>query len=50
MRVSVKHCVEWDGRDTNGITQNQLILNVPWQRKESYALNYFCLYFAIFIY
>ena len=23
------------GRDTSGITQDQLILNGPWQRKES---------------
>ena len=50
MGVSVKQCVEWDGKDTNGITQDQLILNGPWQRKESNALNYFWLYFAIFIY
>ena len=50
MGVSVKQCVEWDGRDTSGITQNQLILNGPWQRKESNALNPFWLYFAIFIY
>ena len=50
MGVSVKQYVEWDGRDTNGITQHQLILNSPWQRKESNALNYFWLYFAIFIY
>ena len=28
------------GRDTSGITQDQLILNGPWQRKESNALNY----------
>ena len=48
--VSVKQCVEWDGRDTSGITQDQHILNGPWQRKESNALNYFWLYFAIFIY
>ena len=48
--VSVKQCVEWDGRDTSGITQDQLILNGPWQRRESNALNYFWLYFAIFIY
>ena len=48
--LSVKQCVEWDGRDTSGITQDQLILNGPWQRKESNALNYFWLYFAIFIY
>ena len=27
MGVSVKQCVEWDGRDTSGITQDQLILN-----------------------
>ena len=27
--------MEWDGRDTSGITQDQLILNDPWQRKES---------------
>ena len=47
--LSVKQCVEWDGRDTSGITQDQLILNGPWQRK-SKALNYFWLYFAIFIY
>ena len=50
MGVSVKQCVEWNGRDTSGITQDQLILNGPWQRKESNALNYFWLYFAIFIY
>ena len=50
MGVSVKQCVEWDGRDTSGITQDQLKLNGPWQRKESNALNYFWLYFAIFIY
>ena len=48
--LSVKLCVEWDGRATSGITQDQLILNGPWQRKESNALNYFWLYFAIFIY
>ena len=48
--VSVKQCVEWDGTDTSGITQDQHILNGPWQRKESNALNYFWLYFAIFIY
>ena len=48
--LSVKQCVECDGRDTSGITQDQLILNGPWQRKESNALNYFWLYFAIFIY
>ena len=42
--LSVKQCVEWDGRDTSGITQDQLILNGPWQRKESNALNYFWLY------
>ena len=28
------------GRDTSGVTQDQLILNGPWQRKESNALNY----------
>ena len=28
------------GRATSGITQDQLILNSPWQRKESTALNY----------
>ena len=39
--LSVKQCVEWDERDTSGITQDQLILNGPWQRKESNALNYF---------
>ena len=50
MGVSVKQCVEWIRRDTNGITQDQLILNGPWQRKESNALNYFWLHFAIFIY
>ena len=50
MGLSVKQCVEWDGRDTSGITQDQHILNGPWQRKESNALNYFLLYFAIFIY
>ena len=48
--LSVKQCVEWDGRDTSGITQDQHILNGPWQRKENNALNYFWLYFAIFIY
>ena len=48
--LSVKQCVEWDGRDTSRITQDQLILNGPWQRNESNALNYFWLYFAIFIY
>ena len=37
-------------RDTSGITQDQHILNGPWQRKESNALNYFWFYFAIFIY
>ena len=31
-------------------TQDQHTLNGPWQRKESNALNYFLLYFAIFIY
>ena len=31
--VSVKQCVEWDGRNTSGISQDQLILNGPWQRK-----------------
>ena len=41
--LSVKQCVEWDGRYTSGITQDQLILNGPWQRKESNALNYFWL-------
>ena len=35
MGVSVEQYVEWDGRDTSGITQDQLILNGPWQRKES---------------
>ena len=48
--LSVKQCGEWDGRDTSRITQDQLILNGPWQRKESNALDYFWLYFAIFIY
>ena len=48
--LSIKKCVEWDGRDTSGITQDQHILNGAWQRKESNALNYFWLYFAIFIY
>ena len=38
------------GRYTSGITQDQLILNGPWQRKESNALNYFWLYFTYFIY
>ena len=37
--LSVKQCVEWDVRDTSGITQDQLTLNGPWQRKESNALN-----------
>ena len=41
--MGVKQCVEWDGRDTSGITQDQHILNGPWQRKESNALNYFWL-------
>ena len=51
MGLSVKQCVEWDGRDTSGITQDQLILNGPWQKKkDSHALNYFWLCFAIFIY
>ena len=50
MGVSVKQCVEWDGRDTSGLTQDQHILNGPWQRKESNALNNFWLYFAFFIY
>ena len=36
-------------RDTSEIIQDQLILNGQWQRKESNALNYFWLYFAIFI-
>ena len=27
--LSVKQCVEWDGRDTSGITQDQLVLNGP---------------------
>ena len=35
--LSVEQCVEWDGRDTSGITQDQLVLNGPWQRKESNA-------------
>ena len=48
--LSVKQCVEWNGMDTSGITQDQLILNGPWQRKENNDLNYFWLYFAIFIY
>ena len=48
--LSVKQCVEWDERDTSGITQDQHILNGPWQRKETNALNYFWSYFAIFIY
>ena len=47
---SIKQCVKWDGRDTSGITQDQHTLNGPWQRKESNALNYFWLYFAILIY
>ena len=37
--LSVKQCVEWDGRNTSVITQDQLILNGPRQRKESNALN-----------
>ena len=41
MGVSIKQCVEWDGRDTSGIAQDQLILNGSWKRKESNALNYF---------
>ncbi len=32
MGVPVKQCVELDGRDTSGITQDLLILNGPWQR------------------
>ena len=31
--LSVKQCVELDGRDTSRIIQDQLILNGPWQRK-----------------
>ena len=27
MGLSVKQCVEWDGRDTSGITQDQHILH-----------------------
>ena len=50
MGLSVKQCVEWDGRVTSEISQDQLILNGPLQRKESNALNYFWLHFAIFIY
>ena len=46
--LSVKQCVEWDGRETSGITQDQLTLNGPWQRKESNALNYYWLYFCNF--
>ena len=34
VELSVKQCVEWDGRDTSGITQDQLILNGPWQQKK----------------
>ena len=34
MGVSVKQCVEWNGRDTSEITQDQHILNGPWQRKK----------------
>ena len=44
--LSVKQCVEWDGRDTSGIAQDYLILNGPWQRKETNALNHFWLYFC----
>ena len=29
--LSVKQCVQWDLRDTTGITQDQHILNGPWQ-------------------
>ncbi len=36
--LSVKQCVEWDGTETSGITQDQHILNGQWQRKESTAL------------
>ena len=50
VELSVKQCVEWVGRDTSGIIQDQHILNGPWQGKESNALNYFLLYFAIIIY
>ena len=48
MGLSVKQCVKWDGRDASGLDQH--ILNGPWQRNESNALNYFWLYFAISIY
>ena len=34
MGVSVKQCVEWDGRDTSRITHNLLILNDSWQREK----------------
>ena len=32
--LSVKQCVEWDGRDTSGIAQDQLILNGPGKEKK----------------
>ena len=50
LKLSFEQCVEWDGRDTSGISQDQHIQNGPWQRKEINALNYLWLYFAIFIY
>ena len=31
--LSVKQCVEWDGRDTSGITQDQHILIWPMAKK-----------------
>ena len=31
MGISVKQCVDWDERDTSGITHDQHILNGPWQ-------------------
>ena len=33
MGLSVKQCVEWDGRDTSGITQDQHILKWPMAKK-----------------
>ena len=34
MGLSVNQCVDLDGRDTSAITQDQHILNGPWQRKK----------------
>ena len=34
MGLSVKQCVEWDGRDTSGITQDQHILMAHGKEKK----------------